>query len=321
VRLDDINEIGIIGLGTMGAIFAQIFAQAGYRVNGYEANQQSLQTAKKVIRANLAEQLNSEENDSDDLESVMARIQYGNSIGSAVEKADIVIEAVNENREIKETVFREIDMSLPEQSKILSNTSTLDIYPLVPERRLSNTIIAHWFAPPHIIPLVEVVKGKQTSEDTVSTTMSLLESLGKVPVLIKKFVPGFVINRILRIIGREVFHLLGEDIISPEQLDLAIKASIAPRMMVLGLVQRYDFTGLELSARNLKDESFYDPPYDNEPEPLVSRVNRGDLGVKAGKGFYDYGGRNIEEILQERDTHLKRVFESTAFCLEKKRLV
>lgn len=305
----------------MGAIFAQIFAQAGYRVNGYEANQQSLQTAKKVIRANLAEQLNSEENDSDDLESVMARIQYGNSIGSAVEKADIVIEAVNENREIKETVFREIDMSLPEQSKILSNTSTLDIYPLVPERRLSNTIIAHWFAPPHIIPLVEVVKGKQTSEDTVSTTMSLLESLGKVPVLIKKFVPGFVINRILRIIGREVFHLLGEDIISPEQLDLAIKASIAPRMMVLGLVQRYDFTGLELSARNLKDESFYDPPYDNEPEPLVSRVNRGDLGVKAGKGFYDYGGRNIEEILQERDTHLKRVFESTAFCLEKKRLV
>ena len=321
MRLDDINEIGIIGLGTMGAIFAQIFAQAGYRVNGYEANQQSLQTAKKVIRANLAEQLNSEENDSDDLESVMARIQYGNSIGSAVEKADIVIEAVNENREIKETVFREIDMSLPEQSKILSNTSTLDIYPLVPERRLSNTIIAHWFAPPHIIPLVEVVKGKQTSEDTVSTTMSLLESLGKVPVLIKKFVPGFVINRILRIIGREVFHLLGEDIISPEQLDLAIKASIAPRMMVLGLVQRYDFTGLELSARNLKDESFYDPPYDNEPEPLVSRVNRGDLGVKAGKGFYDYGGRNIEEILQERDTHLKRVFESTAFCLEKKRLV
>ncbi len=321
MRLDDINEIGIIGLGTMGAVFAQIFAQAGYRVMGYEANQQSLQTARNVIRTNLTEHLKRAESDSEDLESVMARIQYRDNIGSAVEYADIVIEAVNENRETKETVFREIDSALPEQSRILSNTSTLDIYPLVPERRLPNTIIAHWFAPPHIIPLVEVVKGPQTSDETAAITLALMEALGKVPVLIKKFVPGFVINRILRIIGREVFHLLEEDIISPEQLDLAVKASIAPRMMVLGLVQRYDFTGLDLSARNLTDEAFYDPPYDNEPEPLVSRVKRGELGVKAGKGFYDYSGRNTEDILRERDTHLKRVFENTAFCLEKKRLV
>jgi len=313
---DEIKEVAIIGLGTMGAVIAQVFAQNGYRVKGYEAHDKALQTAQKVIQMNVRVLSQDENAEIKSVEEILANIQYAGSIAEAVECADIVIEAVNENKEIKEKVYRDIDAGLPANSKILSNTSTLNIFPLMCERRLEHTIIAHWFAPPHIIPLIEVVKGEQTSAETVALTMALMEKLGKVPVLIEKYIPGFVINRILRILGREAFFLIEEGVITPEQLDLAIKASIAPRMMVLGLMQRYD-----LSARNLQDKEFFDPPLDNEPEPLVSRVKKGDLGVKTGRGFYDYGDREIEEILKERDAHLSRVLKETAFCYQKKRLV
>jgi 3-hydroxybutyryl-CoA dehydrogenase len=133
--------------------------------------------------------------------------------------------------------------------------------------------------------------------------------------------PGFIINRILRNLGREAFFLLDEGYISMEDLDLAVKASIAPRMMVLGLIQRYDFTGLDLSARNLLDEEFFDPPVDNKPKALHSRIEKGDLGVKTGRGFFDYQGRDITEINRDRDDYLLKVMEGIGFCLEKKRLV
>jgi 3-hydroxybutyryl-CoA dehydrogenase len=137
----------------------------------------------------------------------------------------------------------------------------------------------------------------------------------------EKYVPGFAINRIQRHLGREIFFLLDEGYISPEDLDLAVKASIAPRMMVLGLVQRYDFTGLDLSARNLLDERFFDPPIDNRPKALQSRIDKGDLGVKTGRGFFDYSDRELTEVLKQRDRQLIRVVENLRFCLEKKRLV
>ncbi len=315
------KEIAIIGLGTMGAIIAQFFAQNGYQVRGFDTNENAIQAAHKIIKTNLAVTDQNERVDNSKIERILSRIRYSKSIPEAVENVDIVIEAVYENKEVKEKVYQEIDTQLPANSKILSNTSTLNIFPLIPERRAEHSIIAHWFAPPHIIPLVEVVKGEQTSEKTVKLTMDLMKSLNKTPVLIEKYIPGFVINRILRILGREAFFLIENGIITPEQLDLAIKSSIAPRMMVLGLIQRYDFTGLDLSARNLQDKEFFDPPIDNEPEPLFSRVKNGDLGVKTGRGFYDYSDRKIEEILKERDKYLTKVLKETAFCYQKERLV
>lgn len=321
MKFDEITEVAIIGLGTMGSVFAQIFARSGYRVKGFEADAASQELAERIIKKNLEAECIDNSALKESAETVFSRIEFAESIAKAVEHADIVIEAVNENRDAKRSVFQEIDRFLPENSKILSNTSSLNIYELLPTRRQEHSIIAHWFAPPHIIPLVEIVLGEKTSDETVSLTEALMRDLGKVPVVIRKYVPGFVVNRIQRALGREVFHLLDEEIISAEDLDLAIKASIAPRMMVLGVVQRYDFTGLELSARNLKDTSFYDPPVDNEPKSLVSRIENGDLGVKSGRGFYDYGDRRVEDILRERDLHLKRVVDETTFCFEKKRLV
>jgi len=145
--------------------------------------------------------------------------------------------------------------------------------------------------------------------------------MNKIPMVLERFIPGFVINRILRILGREIFFLIDNGYISPEQLDLAVKTSIAPRMMVLGVVQRYDFTGLDLSLRNLQNKEFFDPPIDNEPKSLIERVQKGDLGVKTGKGFYDYKGKKLEDILRERDFYLFKVLKELRFCIEKDRLV
>lgn len=305
----------------MGPGLAEAFAQAGFHVTGYDVNPEAVAHCRKVIDAILETMGELELISSQDAETTIANIDYTDSLEAAVCAAQIVVEAIGENREAKRDVFAQIDRYAPAGCLIWSNTSSLNIYELTPESRAGDTIIAHWFAPPHIIPLVEVVKGPRTSSATLEATLETLKQLKKTPIVLEKYIPGFVINRIQRIIGREVLFLLDGGYISQEDLDLAAKASIAPRMMILGLVQRYDFTGLDLSARNLLDESFFDPPIDNKPTALYSKIERGDLGVKTGRGFYDYGGREMTEVLKERDRHLLKVMQRLAFCLEKRRLV
>jgi 3-hydroxybutyryl-CoA dehydrogenase len=237
------------------------------------------------------------------------------NLEEAARKADFVVECINEKVDPKRAMFQQLDQFCPPDTIIASNTSYLNIFELVPEKRLPNTVIAHWFAPPHILPLVEVVRESKTSEQTVKTVLELLKVTGKVPVLMQKYVPGHVINRFLRIMGREVFFLLDNGYITADQLDLAIKASIAPRMCLLGVVQRYDFTGLDLSAGNLKMQGYIEPPIDNEPKSLLDLVKQGYLGAKTGKGFFDYHNKPLPEILAERDDSLIRILKATEFCL------
>ena len=317
----DIKNIAVIGLGTMGPGIIQSFAQAGFTVKGFDLNPEAAPLCARIIETNLKTLQEFELATAAEAEAAIAKTSYVDSLAEAVGDAHIVVEAVSENLDIKRQVFAEIHAAAPADAYIWSNTSTLNIYDLMPEARQERTLIAHWFAPPHIIPLVEVVKGPQTSPQTVELALTLLRQQDKLPIVIEKYVPGFIINRILRNLGREAFFLLDNGYISAEDLDLAVKASIAPRMMVLGLIQRYDFTGLDLSARNLLDESFFDPPIDNRPASLQSRIDRGDLGVKTGRGFFDYSGRELAEINRDRDRYLLQVMQGVRFCLEKKRLV
>lgn len=321
MQTDEKPIIAVIGLGTMGPGIALEFARAGYPVVGFDLKSGAAADSRAVVDAILSTLVDAGHISTDETEQVKEKISYADSVASAVSDAAVIVEAVSENLTVKEAVFREVDAHAPEKSLIWSNTSTLNIFQVVPEKRRGHTIIAHWFAPPHIIPLVEVVKGEQTAEKTVEQTRSLLREMNKIPIVIEKYVPGFIINRILRNLGREAFFLLDNGYISKEDLDLAVKASIAPRMMVLGLVQRYDFTGLDLSARNLLDENFFDPPVDNRPASLQKNIDAGNLGVKTGRGFYDYTGRELTEILDGRDRYLLKVMDNLQFCLEKDRLV
>src|ERR1019366_8272259 len=196
--------------------------------------------------------------------------------------ADYVVECITEKREAKRALFQQLGEICTRGAIFASNTSFLNIFELVPEDRLPTTVIAHWFAPPHILPLVEVVRESKTSDETAKVVVELLRAIGKTPVVMQKYVPGFAINRIQRIIGREVFFLLDNGYITAEQLDLAVKAGLAPRMMVLGLVQRYDFTGLDLSAANLANAQYQEAPVNNEPHCLLDLVQQGHCGVKTG---------------------------------------
>ena len=266
MEIKDIKKVAVLGFGTMGPGIAQVMAQAGYRVSGFDLDQSIYPLSLQVIKNNLDLLMEAGLAKPEDLEATLGRISLAGSLEEAVAGAQIVVEAVSEKPAIKKAVYEQVDRAAEPGALIWSNTSTLDIFQLMVPARLGQTAIVHWFAPPQILPLVEVVQGQQTDPEVVALTLSLLEALDKKPVLIKKYVPGFLINRLLRILGRETYFLVDNGYVTPEDLDMAVKASIAPRMMLLGLTQRYDFTGLDLTYANLQNEDFVDAPEDNEPE-------------------------------------------------------
>ena len=312
---EEIKNISILGAGTMGPGIAMTFARQGCDVMLWTRSEETLEKSRKVIRTNLETFVENNLLEASDIDAVEANISYTNSLGEAARDADMIVDRIIEKIEEKKKLYEILDKTCSEDTIFTSNTSYLNIFEVMPENRQANTVIAHWFAPPHILPLVEVVKGPESSDETVDAVLGILKEAGKIPVVMEKFVPGFAINRILRILGRETFFLLDNGYITAEQLDLAVKASIAPRMMLLGLVQRYDFTGLDLSARNLQNTAFLEPPIDNEPKSLVSLVEKGDIGVKSGRGFFDYTDKELEETLKDRDNYLLKIFKNTDFCL------
>ena len=304
VQVGDIRKVAVFGAGTMGPGLAQVFATAGYAVALHSRSAETLDRAMSLVNASLATFAGQGIVHEDDIAGILGRITPTQSLDEAGRGADVVIETIVENRDAKQALYEELDAICPDGAVFASDTSYLNIFEIMPGRRLPQTVIAHWFAPPQITPLVEVVKGPETSAETVDLVVALIGKVDHIPSVMEKFVPGFCINRLLRGIGREVFFLLDNGYITPEQLDVAVKASIIPRAMVLGFVQRYDFTGLDLAYNNLKNEAFVEAPIDSEPRSLVERVERGELGAKSGKGFFDYGGRSLEEVLHERDAAL-----------------
>lgn len=318
MELKDMKKVALFGAGTMGPGLAQVFATAGYEVAMYSRKKETLDTALAVIRTNLQTFVERDLLTQDAAQKALQKIIPTQSIEEAGKDADLVVESIVEKKDAKKELYEQLNAICPARTIFTSNTSYLNIYDVMCEERLPKTVIAHWFAPPHIIPAVEVVRGPKTSQDTVDFVVALLKKVDRVPVVMEKFVPGFCINRILRILGREVFFLLDNGYMTPEQLDIAVKASIIPRAMVLGLVQRYDFTGLDLSAKNLENGEFLEPPIDNAPKSLVDRVKEGNLGVKSGKGFFDYSDRKLEDVLKERDLALLDVFNGVKHLMYEK---
>ena len=197
---------------------------------------------------------------------------------------------------------------------IASNTSAMNIFEIVPEQLLPQQIICHWYAPPQLIPLVEVVKSEQAPQEYAEIAMEILKKCGKTAVLMKKFIQGYIVNRLQQCIQREVFFLMDHGYCDAEAIDLASKASFIPRACVLGLCKRIDFGGLDMTANNYKNHSYTMPKDGDEmPQTLAEHIERGELGIKTGHGFYDYSGQDIEMLKAKRD---KQLFE--VFRLEKK---
>jgi len=314
-------QITILGAGLMGSGIAHAFAAGGHAVTLFDISPERLESARQAVRESAGVFVESGQLSAGQAEALQQRITFQPDLEASLATPDIVVEAASESPAVKTEIFKQAASLAPPTAVVWSNTSSLDVFELAPPELQSRLLIAHWFAPAHILPLVELVPGPSTDMRHLEAAERLLADLGKTPVKLERYVPGFIINRLLRALGREAFYLVDNGYITAEGLDQAVKASLAPRMMVLGIMQRYDFTGLDLSARNFKNDKFVDAPVDLAPRALMERVENGHLGVKTGKGFYDYGGMSVHEASRRRDERLLSVLNACAAVVSNGRSV
>ena len=307
---EGIKKIAVIGAGTMGHGIAQAFAQAGYQVSMMSRTQKTLDRARSLIETSLSTLVQEGMLDPTSVPTIMGRITPTMSIQEAAEDADIAFETMVEDKEAKKKVFSELDAYCPPRALLASNSTYINIFEFVETSRPDKVLIGHWYAPPQIIPLVDVVKGPKTEMRNVELLAEVLRDIGKKPAVFKKYVPGYAITRLQIAFLREVLYLLDNDYLSPEELDEAAKWGLALRMMIVGVVQRIDFGGLDLTTGNLEKSLFPPTPPDYKPKKIFELVKQGHLGVKTGKGFYDYHGRSEAEVCQERDIKLIRMLKA-----------
>ncbi|MGI6072094.1 MAG: 3-hydroxyacyl-CoA dehydrogenase family protein [Lachnospiraceae bacterium] len=309
IKLEDIRKIAVLGAGTMGPGIAQVYATGGYEVVMWTRSETTREKAKAALRLQLETFVNEGEIAAEDVENILGRISFALTVEEAVDGAQFIQETIVENKDAKIALYEQLMACVPEDVIIASNTSALNIFEIVPEKLLPQQIICHWYAPPQLIPLVEVVKSKQAPQEYAEIALQLLKNCGKTAVLMKKFIQGYIVNRLQQCLHREVFNLIDNGYCDAEAIDLASKASFIPRACVLGICKRIDFGGVDMSANNYKNRSYSMPVNGDElPKALEELVEQGNLGIKTGKGFYDYTGVDLEELKAKRDKQLFEVF-------------
>jgi 3-hydroxybutyryl-CoA dehydrogenase len=300
-------KVTIIGAGTMGHSLALVFASGGHEVGLTDVSPQMLDQAKVLIGSALDTLSEAGAFDASQKDAVLGRINFTTDLEAAVQGAGFVVEAIVEDADVKKELFARLDKLAPPEAILASNTSYLDIFKFVETSRPDKVLITHWFAPPHIVPLVEIVAGPETSQETIDLVQKMHDDLGKTTIVLKKFLPGFVANRMQAALGLEIFKLLDGGYVTPEDLDKAAKGSFVLRLPVLGVVKRMDFAGLDLVQKVLKNKSYEPPQVRGKCEMIDDMVAQGRRGVKDGAGFYDYGGKSSKEIMHERDMKLLKL--------------
>ena len=307
--MNDIKKIAVLGAGTMGPGIAQMFAMGGYQVTMWTRSEQTRENAKTSLYKSMQTFVEEDMLAADKLEETYARVSFALTVEEAIADADFIQETIVENKDAKIELFAKIDAAVKDDAIIASNTSGLDVFALIPERRLKQSVIAHWYSPPQLIPLVEVLKSEQAPQEYADITMELLEKCGKSAIFMKKFIRGYIANRMQMCINQEVFFLLDNGYCTPEDIDKAVKTSFIPRAVVLGLCKRADFGGLDMTANNFKNKSYSMPPEVDMPKTLQEHLDKGELGFKSGKGFYDYTGVDKQALAAKRDKQLFEVYK------------
>jgi 3-hydroxyacyl-CoA dehydrogenase len=296
------GKICIVGTGTMGEGIAQTFAQNGFDVRLVARREEPLARALEQIPNNIRQFI---EFDliQETADQVMGRIEglVTTDMAQAVEGCSYVVETIREVLDDKRALLSAVQAANPDVV-IGSNTGSLTMDALAEGLpRPDNIIGIHYFNPAHIIPLVEIHRGSECSEATFDETKRLMEASGKKTVLVRKERPGFIVNRLMGALEREIDYLLDEGIVTPEDLDIAVKSSTGFRFACLGPMEVEDMIGLDI-AMTVSGRVFKGLSNATEPSPiLVEKVNRGELGVKSGKGWYDYTGRTRAEVLEEKN--------------------
>ena len=291
------NNITVLGAGTMGNGIAHVFAQNNFKVNLVDISSEALENAIKTISKNLDRMVAKEKISEDDKNSTLNNLSTSNSIENGVKEADLVVEAATENTALKIKIFKQLDELCPEKTILATNTSSISITKIAAGTNRPEKVIGmHFMNPVPVMKLVEVIKGYSTSSSVLEEIMSLSKKLGKVPVEVNDY-PGFVANKILMPMINEAIITLYEGVAGVEEIDTVMKLGMAHPM---GPLQLADFIGLDvcLAILNVLQDGFGNPKY--APCPLlVNMVTAGKLGVKSGEGFYEWSHGTKELIVSK----------------------
>lgn len=292
------QQIAVIGAGTMGNGIAHLFAQKGFRVALHDVSQASLNKALQTIARNLDRQVKKEVLSEEEKAAALKNISIHTILRAAAEAADLVIEAATENIELKLQIFSELDKIAPADAILASNTSSISITKLAAATGRAGKVIGmHFMNPVPVMKLVEVINGYATEKAVTDAVVALSEKLDKIPYLVNDY-PGFISNRILMPMINEAIYALYEGVAGVEEIDTIMKLGMAHPM---GPLQLADFIGLDvcLSILQVLYNGFGHPKY--FPCPLLSNmVAAGQLGLKNEKGFYRYASGRITGINAHR---------------------
>ena len=288
-----INKITVLGSGVMGHGIAQVAATVGYNIVLRDIEQSFLDNAMKKIQWSLGKMVEKQKLSQSDADSIYGRITPVVDLKEALKGTDLLVEAVPEDMELKRKVYAEVDMYAEDKTLYASNTSTLPIGEMASlTSRPSRFIGLHFFNPPQLMPLVEVIPGHLTSSETVNLSLDLIRNIGKEPVLCKKDVVGFIVNRIFIPLIHEAAYCLDRDKAEMTQIDSAVKFKMA---FPMGIFELADYTGLDVVFKASKEMISRDKKVIN-PHPLIERLySEKKLGQKSGSGFYNYGSDNKYE--------------------------
>ena len=294
------QNISVIGAGTMGNGIAHVFAQKGFTVSLVDTQPQQLDKALKTISVNLDRQIAKGTLTEEEKKGVLAAITPYTDMAPGVEKAALVVEAATENTDLKLKIFRQLDELAPAGCILASNTSSISITRIASATRRPQSVIGlHFMNPVPIMKLVEIINGYATDEAVTRQMVDISGRLGKIPCVVNDY-PGFIANRILMPMINEAIYSLYEGVAGVQEIDTVMKLGMAHPM---GPLQLADFIGLDvcLSILRVLQDGFGNPKY--APCPLlVNMVTAGRLGVKSGEGFYTYTPGSKELVVSGRFT-------------------
>jgi 3-hydroxybutyryl-CoA dehydrogenase len=310
MKAADIASVAVIGAGTMGAGIAGLLARAGCDVRLVDQNDVLLERGMDILRAVQDGLRATHALSARGAAAALRRIEPTMNIEEACRGVRLAIEAVSEDLELKQRLFRRLDDACPRRAVLVSNTSGLSITAIARATRRPHLVAGmHFWNPPHLVPLVEVVKAEQTADATAKLLLDLSRRLGKRPILVRRDVPGFVGNRLQFAVFREALHLLASGVASTEDIDAAMTAGPGVRYGLLGPLRTADLGGLDVFLA-ISQYLFAELNSDSQPPPLLSAlVGKGRLGYKTGGGFYDYSPRDAQQIVAQRDRVLLKFLQ------------
>ena len=298
------TQVTILGAGLMGTALAVVHARLGLKVALFDVDHTRLEQAKASIKQILNTLLFTSEIDRQESKTFLEAISLEQDLDAALRSSAFVVEAITEKKELKQDLYAHIDKAAPVEALICSNTSYLDIFQFIPSHRLSRCLITHWYTPPYIIDLVDIVPSEPAHLPLAHSVASFYRAKGKHPIVFKKFLAGYIANRLQSALNLEAFHLMENEGISAMEIDESIQYGLALRLLLLGQMKKADFTGLEMVRNGLATRAYQPHDLKGRSKVLDHLLSEGRTGVPSGRGFYDYEGKSPSAIYEERDRKL-----------------